>query len=440
MTSLAHALVACHECGRVHQERELLPGDHAECRRCGGHLYRQPAHDGLQRSLALFLSALGLFLIANLAPFITLEFGGLEQPTRLLSAGLALHAEGMPELALLVLLTSILFPLATMLSMIYLLLPAVAGRQAPAMGPVFRITQLLLPWSLLGVFLLGTLVALVKLLDLASVVPGIGLFAFVGAMLAFSGARASFDPRALWALSPVPQLRAHQYQDNVELLHCHGCGLLRPRGDGLERCPRCLARLHARKQYSIERTWALVITAIVLFIPANIFPMMTVVQMGEGEPDTILSGVVKLIDSGFWGLGLLVFFVSLVVPIAKLASLIWLLQSVQRRSLLRPRDRTRLYRVTEVVGSWSMVDVYLVGLLSGLVNMGVLASVTPGIGILFFASVVVITMFAAASFDPRLIWDQLPGTANPAGGEPATEHEQASPRLRTQRPDGPVQA
>lgn len=408
MASLAHALVACHECGQVHQELTLPAGDLAECRRCGGFLYRQPGHDGLQRSLALFLAALVLFLIANLAPFVTLEFGGRMQATQLVTAGWALYQEGMPPLALLVLLTSVVFPLLTMLAMLYLLVPAQRGRQAPGMGPVFRWTSALMPWSLLGVFLLGTLVAFVKLLDLANVIPGIGLFAFVGAMLAFSGAWASFDPRALWAVSPVPQLRAHQRDGQEPLLHCHGCGLLRPRRAGLDRCPRCLAGLHARKHHSIERTWALVIAATILFIPANIFPMMTVIQLGQGEPDTIVSGVIKLIESGFWGLGLLVFFVSLVVPIAKLASLAWLLWSVQHRSLHRPRDRTRLYRVTEVIGSWSMVDVYLVGLLSGLVSLGALASVTPGIGVMFFASVVVITMFAAASFDPRLIWDQVP--------------------------------
>lgn len=408
MTGLAHGLVACHECGQVHKELTLPVGAQAECRRCGGHLYDQFGPEGLQRSLALFLAAFGLFLIANLFPFITLEFAGRTQPSVLLSAGWALYGEGMPELALLVLLTSVVFPMATMIAMIYLLVPAVQRRQAPAMGPVFRITQMLLPWSLLGVFLLGTLVSLVKLLDLANIIPGVGLFAFVGTMLVFSGARASFDPRALWALSPVPQLRAHQREAGEALIHCHGCGLLRPLQLGLQRCPRCLAALHSRKQNSIERTWALVVTAAVLFIPANIFPMMTVVQLGQGEPDTILSGVVKLIDNGFWGLGLLVFFVSLVVPLAKLASLVWLLWSVQQRSLHRPRDRARLYRVTEVIGSWSMVDVFLVGLLSGLVSLGGLASVTPGIGILFFASVVVLTMFAAASFDPRLIWDQVP--------------------------------
>lgn len=412
MSEGAAALVGCHECGCIHAQRPLPSGAQAFCSCCGSLLYGAPTNS-LRRSLALALSALVLFLLANLYPFITLDLAGRSQPTWLLTAGWALHQEGMWALGMLVAVTSVVFPLLVMTGLVYLLIPAVRGQAAPALGPVLRAVLALLPWSLLGVFLLATLVAFVKLMDLANVLPGPGLVAFVAAMLAFSATRAQLDPDALWRLAPVPQWSPQQWRGEA-LVQCHGCGLLRPPERAPDRCPRCMAPMHYRQQQSVERTWALLVAAVILFIPANVYPMMTVRQLGQGAPDTIVSGVVRLIDNGYWGLGLVVFFASLVIPVAKLASLAWLLWSVQRGVDWRPHDRTRLYRFTELVGAWSMVDVYLVGLLSGLVSFGVLASVTPGLGSLFFAAVVVLTMFAAASFDPRLIWDALPPAAVPS--------------------------
>lgn len=191
------------------------------------------------------------------------------------------------------------------------------------------------------------------------------------------------------------------------LIGCHVCGLLMraPDGDGVPRCPRCQSPVHSRKPDSLARTWALVITAVILYIPANLYPVMTVIKMGRGQPDTILSGVMHLIEGGMWPLALLVFVASIVVPVVKIGVLLYLLFSVQRRSGFRCKDRTVLYRVIEAFGHWSMVDVFLVSILTALVDFGVIATIKPGIGVSFFAAVVVLTLFAARSFDPRLIWD-----------------------------------
>lgn len=132
---------------------------------------------------------------------------------------------------------------------------------------------------------------------------------------------------------------------------------------------------------------------------------MTVIRFGQGEPSTIISGVLHLIEGGMWGLAMIVFVASVVIPVMKLIVLAFLLVSVQRGSKWRPKDRTVLYRITETVGAWSMVDIFLVGILSALVSLDVLSTIRPGIGASFFAGVVVVTMFAAHSFDPRLIWD-----------------------------------
>lgn len=147
--------------------------------------------------------------------------------------------------------------------------------------------------------------------------------------------------------------------------------------------------------------------AFILYIPANALPIMTIVSLGAGEPDTILSGVITLIAAGMWPLALLVFFASIVVPMLKLFVLIYLLLSVQFKSRWRPRDRTALYRLTEAVGRWSMLDIFVIAILVALVKFGSIATIETGAGASAFASVVVITMFAAMSFDPRLIWDVI---------------------------------
>jgi paraquat-inducible protein A len=190
---------------------------------------------------------------------------------------------------------------------------------------------------------------------------------------------------------------------------CHTCDLLVEHPEPGQRwsCPRCGDAVHGmRMRDSLPRTWALLSAATILLIPANILPVMTVIRFGQGEPSTILAGVVHLVEDGAVPLALLVLFASFVVPIAKIAALTVLLLTVQRGSDWRTRDRTLLYRVTEAVGAWSMIDIFLVGILVALVRMDALATVTPGLGATFFGAAVVLTMLAAHSFDPRLVWDR----------------------------------
>jgi paraquat-inducible protein A len=144
----------------------------------------------------------------------------------------------------------------------------------------------------------------------------------------------------------------------------------------------------------------------VLYIPANILPVMTVVRLGRGEPDTILSGVWALAAAGMWPLALLVFFASITVPVLKLAALAWLVLSTRAGSAARLRERTRLFRIVDAIGRWSMIDVFMVAILTAIVRLGALASVTPGPGVVAFCAVVMLTMVAAECFDPRLMWDR----------------------------------
>ena len=193
------------------------------------------------------------------------------------------------------------------------------------------------------------------------------------------------------------------------LMSCHACGLLhRPVGPAHDFvCTRCGAALHTRKPDSLKRTWCLLIAAFILIIPANLLPVMISGSLFGSETDTIMSGVVFLWVDGSWPLAIILFIASIAVPFSKLFALTYLLVSVQRRSTLAPAQRTRLYRVLEFVGRWSMIDIYVAALLTALVQFGGLMSIRAGPGAIAFGAVVVLTMFAAESFDPRLIWDPV---------------------------------
>lgn len=203
--------------------------------------------------------------------------------------------------------------------------------------------------------------------------------------------------------TPAPSARAR------DLVACHTCGLVNrcPSGCPRVRCARCGAVLHRRITRSLSRSWALLITAALLYVPANLLPIMHMTSLGITRSDTILSGAEYLLAHGMWPLALIVFVASILIPLAKIAILAYLLLTVQLRLGTRPMDRLRLYRFTEFVGRWSMVDIFVVTVLVALVHLGKLAEVEAGAGALFFGAVVVLTMLAAKTFDPRLIWDNV---------------------------------
>ena len=192
------------------------------------------------------------------------------------------------------------------------------------------------------------------------------------------------------------------------LLSCPTCALVSRAAPGQSgRCPRCGTALHFRKPGAIGRTWALLIAAIALYVPANTLPMMTTSSLYGSQSDTIMSGILFLWEDGAWHLALIVFVASILVPLAKMIGLLLLLLSVQFDWNWRPLERARLYRTLDAIGRWSMLDIFVVALLSTVVQLSALASVGPGPGALAFAVVVVLTMAATTSFDPRLLWDPI---------------------------------
>ena len=193
------------------------------------------------------------------------------------------------------------------------------------------------------------------------------------------------------------------------ILVCGECHELNPQSEDEQQqlCTRCGAQLHARRPDSLRRTWALLLTAVLMYIPANVLPIMTVYSLGKGQPDTIMSGVIELINYDMVPIAIVVFVASILVPTFKLVGLGLLLYSIQRKQPLSARQRGMMYRFIEWIGRWSMLDIFVITILVALVKFGSLASIEAGFGAVAFCSVVVLTMLAAVAFDPRLIWDNV---------------------------------
>ena len=206
---------------------------------------------------------------------------------------------------------------------------------------------------------------------------------------------------------------------SLGLWGCECCGMVSKishassPGAATPRCPRCLFALHERKPYSQQRTLAYLAAAVLLYIPANVLPVMGTASVLGRDEHTILGGIAELWHAGSWELAVIVFIASIAVPILKIASLVLLVVTAHFRSRWRQVERARLYRVLETVGHWSMLDVFVVVILVGMVRFGAFASVRPEAGLLAFGAVVIATMLAAASFDPRLIWPEEGETAPP---------------------------
>lgn len=406
--SAAVELRRCHDCDLLVELGEIPVGASAKCGRCGAVLFVQRA-DPVRRALSLYSAALVLWVVANAFPFMTLKLEGREQESYLISGAFDLYRDGLWQLGLLVLAFVIVFPLGKILLNMAVLLSLHLERRPSFMPRLFRLVETLHPWAMTEVFLLGVLVAYAKLLDIATIDIGPSAIAFVALIVTLVAAGAAFHPSHIWDYVKSSPGRMPPVGQRGDLVGCHACELVcRMTGHDAHasvRCPRCGAPIHRRKPNSISRSWALGIGAVILYIPANVYPVMTVISFGRGEPSTILGGVEELLHAGMWPLALLIFFASITVPVLKLVGLVVLLVSVQRGSRWRLRQRTVLYRIVEAVGRWSMIDIFMLSILVALVRLGSIATIDPGVGAISFAGVVVLTMFAAMAFDPRLIWD-----------------------------------
>jgi paraquat-inducible protein A len=405
----------------------MPPGARAVCLRCDAVL-RHTRRDPLLLPLALNISALVLFGLGATLSLMSVTSAGQQRVADLISGPKELEHYGLWEISLVVLVTTVVAPLVRVLGMLTVLIGLHLKRPPTWLPAIFAWVEHLRPWSMVEIYLLGLFVAYVRLSGMAIVDVGPAIYALGALMLIMVLSDYMLDEQAVWEAMEPPNRRRRRVLEATPVtaahstasrpaphihrwrIGCDTCGLVTRTTPGT-RCSRCGFRLHDRIPGSIERTWAFAIAAVVLYIPANVYPVLTVVRMGAGEPSTILGGVKELLDLGMWPLAALVFFASVAVPVLKLIGLGILLISTHTGSGWALHDRTVLYRIVDAIGRWSMIDIFMESILVALVQFGTLASVYPGPGAIAFAAVVILTMLAARSFDPRLMWDSAQAQA-----------------------------
>jgi paraquat-inducible protein A len=352
--------IACPDCGLEQALPALAPDEEARCAQCLRLLKVPDGQSGA--ALALILGALLFWIPGCLAPLLTVSAGGASHSTNLVGCALKLWGAGYPPLSVLLVVLMLAIPSAFMLLTLAQALPNAHDDELGVL------THYLRPWLMLEVFVVGGCVAYSRIQAVASVNLDIGGWCLAGSALLLLGSlalRGDPPPRREKPLRP---------------------GTL-----------------------SLQATTALVFTGLVLYIPANVLPVLQIERYGSIESDTILGGALELIHYDLWPLALIVFMASVVVPLAKLFGLAWLLWQTRRHSPHQLRQRTRVYRLIDTIGRWSNIDVFMISILGALVQFGALERVRPENGALAFAGVVLITMIAARCFDPRIMWrDAVP--------------------------------
>jgi paraquat-inducible protein A len=425
----AASLRECQDCGLFQTIAPLAPGDAAHCRRCNATL-RKSHRDSLNRALWCYISALVLLVLAVQLPFLDLRSVGRLYQATLFTGPTQLSDHGEWEISVVVLITLIVVPFVQLILVLMVLLDLRSPHPWRRLPALFSWVEALRPWSMVEVFLLGAFVAYTRLQAIATVEVGPALYALGGVMLCMVAADVELDHEDVWEEMERRGLSVHlPPQPQHGLIGCDCCRLVVEARER-SRCPRCRSRLRFRKPYSLNRCLALAGAAAALYIPANIYPILTLIRFGQGQPSTIIGGVIELAQAQMWPLAILVLMASIVVPMIKLVALALMLIMTHEGSAKRLRDRTRLYRFVDTIGRWSMIDVFMLTILVALVRLGFVAVVLPGLGAVAFAGVVVLTMFAAASFDPRLMWDAAAAAGHDVdaeGMEPA--NPPAPPRI-----------
>jgi len=365
-----HNVVSCHECAYTVQ-LPAIPNKHkALCPRCGYNLSTQH-HNGLQWVCALALSALILLILALPFEFLSFSANGQSHNINILNGIGVLFTEDYAILGVLQATAILILPGFILCALLMLLLPLQFGIVIPKARQLAKLVVVLLPWSMAEIFLIGVLVSLIKISSLADIAIGPSFYAFLLFTLCMTAMLMFFDEHQL-RIAIKQDISAKQKPINASK--------------------------------SIQTTWALLFTSVLLYIPANILPIMVTNTFGDENASTIVGGVILLWQSGSYPIALIIFVASVLVPIAKIVILCWLNYSVQQGHQQRNQERTRWYRLTEFVGRWSMIDVFVVAVLVSLIQLGNVMSIHPGYAAIAFCAVVITTMLAAMSFDTRLIW------------------------------------
>jgi len=414
-----HRLLLCGGCDLLMEAVALPRGHTLYCPRCGKRLHRWK-NNSVVRTLAISLTGLLLFLPANFMPLLTFDVMGMQTSASLFASTLSMFDQKQYLVGLVVVFCGFIFPLV-LLGMIFSVSFGLArGWRYRWLAENLKAIHHLREWAMPDVYLIGVFVTIIKMRHMAEINFNIGLFCFIGLVLCTIGCQGTMDRHLFWRLLdrkehdslPIANRNA---QTGLEagLCLCHGCGKILPIADCPSRCPRCGERLHLRKINAVSRTWAMILTAIILTLPANLLPIMEVEYFGVPDRSTILDGILYFFQEGSYGIGLIILTASVLVPLFKILGLILVLLSIHFHWPGYLRHKAIMLRFIEFIGRWSMLDIFVIALLCALVQFGFLSTVNAAPAVLYFTGVVISTMFAAISFDDRLLWDmELPSTTH----------------------------
>jgi paraquat-inducible protein A len=400
----------CPHCALISVLPAMCPELVADCPRCHHTLWRMRRY-GFELPLACALAAALFYSFAAIAPFLEISAYGRFQLAHIETGPVQLASQGFDALALLVLAVTLILP-AVEIGIMLITLVALETRLLPAaiLKDIFRWYAPIKPWAMVDVYLLGFLVAYTRLAVIAAVHLDTALFSLVGLMLSMAAANAALDHEAIWrelgyeAPDSPRCIKTPTAPADCVLIGCHSCGLLNQAVVG-DTCRRCNEILLKRKPDSIGRSWAFVIAAALLYVPANLYPVMAITGLKGTQDFTIMGGIFELSERGLWPLAGLVFFASIVIPMLKLLLLGYMLTQTQLQRDEHLLGRTMAFRFIDFIGRWSMIDVFMISILVALVRFGQFAGVEAELGAPCFAAVVVLTMFGVVSFDPRVMWD-----------------------------------
>jgi paraquat-inducible protein A len=395
----AAAWRGCGRCGALQVARPLAV---LRCGVCGSELERRTGRS-LEGALALSAATFLLLLPANLAPFLQTGVLGAVRVSRLASGPFELWREGWPALGVLVALVVVAAPLLRFGLLTAALGALRFGGPARWIGPVFRWADRLQPWAMADVAVLALWIAYARLAATVPTQLGVGGACFVAAGLTSLFTRAALNKPAVWRMIR-PEAAQTPADDS---LICETCGHLAPADAEGRPCPRCAARLAPRKSQAAARATALTLAGMLLYLPANLFPMATIPINLEPSTYTVLQGVMDLFGAGLFGLGLLVLTASFAVPLLKLSALAWFLAALRTRSRRALRAKTRLFGVVEEIGRWSMVDPLVIACFVPVMQFNAKLYGRAGPAATAFSAVVVLTMVATRTFDPRQLWDAV---------------------------------
>lgn len=421
---MVHSVVECPSCGLIQKYDQVRQGEVADCHRCGRELFRHPITRHLAVPFAFAVTSAILYFMMLFFPLLSVSIYGRENSLRVLNGAFEFVHQGWQVVGILVGLVVVFLPLFVIALMLLILWFASRPRLPFWFVYMLYGYKALRPWSMIEVYILGVFVAYTKLSDMAYVHLDYALYAIILLMVSMSIMDASVDFQALWArcsirfntINDQVMMRVKPYEkeelpDYDHMLSCEACHLVFVTEQAIgpdqfvAECPRCGKKLYKRKQNSINRSLALLLAAFIFYIPANLYPIMTMTMMGKESSHRIFQGVIELWQSHMIPLSLLVFFASITVPVLKIAGIAAMIGS----SLFQLKGglvfRSRLFQAISFVGRWSMIDVFMISILIALIQFDALANVQAEFGIVAFAAVVVLTIFAADVFDPRLMWD-----------------------------------